>query len=199
MLLFNFNNWQFWDAYDPPNGTFGEQKVGFDGPNKVIYVAEGVTELDVQQDLYSAWKEWIIGTKEFPHASAYLNAFSVVGGDPITDTQSLGSTYFLENGWRIQPFPSDSPYVLTVNGNIYTREAGGNPFLFAQGVAVSLTRSNIIDLITVSGVNASITVGDLENIRDYVWDKALADINSTNTTGDKLKKDLTKTQYLALK
>jgi hypothetical protein len=139
-----YGNWQFWQDYP-------DQKVVFDGPNKTIYVAAEVTELDVKVDLYSAWKEWIVSSQEYPHPLAYLPAFTAVGGDPITNTTNLGVTYFLENGWRIQPAPSDTNYVLTVTGNIYTREAGGNPFLFAAGVSVSLVRSNIVEQVNVGG------------------------------------------------
>ena len=146
----NYGHWEFWAPYDPTQGFYGEQKVAFDGPNKIIYVDEGVTELNVKEDIYSAWKEWILGSQEFPPSSNWDQAFVAVGGDPITATDSLGVTYFLENGWRIQPSASKQPYLLRVNGNIYTREEGGNPFLFAEGVSVALTRSNLVDQVSVA-------------------------------------------------
>lgn len=150
LAAINYGHWEFWGTYDPQQGFYGEQKVAFDGPNKIIYVAEGVTELNVKEDIYSAWKEWILGSVESPPASNWDQAFIAVGGDPITATESLGITYFLENGWRIQPFASKQPYLLRVNGNIYTREEGGNPFLFAEGVSIALTRSNLVDQVTVA-------------------------------------------------
>ena len=60
----NFMRWEFWTIYDPANGLFGNQKCAFDGPNKIIYVAEGVTNLNVKDDIYSGWKEWIRGNQE---------------------------------------------------------------------------------------------------------------------------------------
>lgn len=194
-----YGNWNFWSTYDPVNGLFGDQKVAFDGPNKIIYVAEGVTELDVLTDLYSAWKEWILGSYEFPHPSAYKQAFTAIGGDPITDTQNVGITYFLENGWRIQPAPSGDPYVLTVSGNIYTRETGQNPFLFAEGVSTSLVRSNIVDLIRVEAIGVNITEQDIAAIADQVWDEALSDHTTDGTTGKKLGRIATKLQDIALR
>ena len=190
-VVFNYNSW--WNWADYPN-----QKVVFDGLNKIIYVSEGVTELDVKTDLYSAWKEWNVASTEAPEPRVWPKAFTAIGGDPISDSQNLGTTYFLENNWRIQPFPSKSSYLLTVIGNIYTRE-GDSPFLFAEGVSVSLTRSNIVDLITIEGVSAAITEQDYINMAQYVWDKSLSEIISSDTTGELLKKLLTKTQYLALK
>ena len=58
-LIYNYGNWQFWGAYAPPL-YLGEQKVTFDGPNKVIIVNQDVIGLDFRVDVYSAWKEWVI-------------------------------------------------------------------------------------------------------------------------------------------
>lgn len=191
-VTFWYGNWQFWEDY--PN-----QKVAFDGSNRIIYVNEGVTELDVQVDIYSAWKEWVLYSQQYPLASSYVAAFSIVGGDPITDTQNVGITYFLENGWRIQPFPSKTPYTLTVDGNLYTREVGGTPFLFAEGVSTSLVRSNIVDLIQVEALGVNITDTDLQAIASKVWNEALADYTTNGTTGHKLGKIATKVQDIALR
>ena len=133
-------------------------------------------------------------------------AISVVGGDPITDTQSLGSTYFLENGWRIQPAPSKASYTLTVEGNIYTREVGETPFLFAEGVSTSLVRSNIVDLIQVEAIGVNITEQDIAAIAaataaasaDEVWDEII-DVPRNQTAREKLRKIATKTQDIALR
>ena len=188
------NRWM-WEDYPG-------QKVTFDGPNKIIYVSEGVETLNVKTDLYSAWKEWKINSQEAPHSTAYLNAFTAVGGDPITGTQDLGTTYFLENGWRIQPFASKNSYTLTIEGNLYTREPGETPFFFAEGVSVSLVRSNIVDLITVEALAVAITEADIDNISnaaaDKVWDELLTDHQIEGSAGKKLKDNIKKNQYIAL-
>ena len=198
-IHFNYGSWWNWLPTD--EGGYPNQKVAFDGPNKIIFVAEGVTELDVRIDLYSAWKEWVQYSSEFPESAVWLKAFSVVGGDPITDTVDLGVTYFLENGWRIQPFTSKSPYTLTIKGNIYTREAGETINLFAEGVSVSLERSNIVELITVEALATSITPDDVTAIAnaaaDQVWDEILEEHQTAGTTGKKLKDNLKKTAYIA--
>jgi len=188
-----YGTWWAWEDYPG-------QKAVFDGPNKIIYIADGVTEVDVQKDLYSAWKEWKINSPESPHGTNWAQAFTAIGGDPITDEQNVGITYFLENGWRIQPFskPLD-PYVLTIKGNLYTRETGGNPFRLAEGVSVSLTRSNIVDLIQVEALGVNITEQDIAAIADQVWDEALTDHTTDGTTGKKLGKIATKVQDIALR
>jgi len=185
------NRWM-WEDY--PN-----QKVVFDGPTKTIFVNEGVTELDVKEDIYSAWKEWSIYSTEQGTATTWPKAITAIGGDPITADQNVGTTFFLENGWRIQPFASKDPYVLTVNGNIYTRETGENPFLFAEGVSTSLVRSNIVDLIRVEALGVNITNTDIAAIADSVWDEALSDHVTAGTTGNKLGKIATKIQDIALR
>ena len=217
LTTINFGNWQFWQDSDGSGGgfgaggNFGTQKVAWDGRNRIIYVNEGVTELDVKIDIYSAWKEWILGSPEYPFASTWKEAISAIGGEPLNDTLNVGSTFFLENGWRIQPFASKNPYILTVTGNIYTREAGGNPFLFAEGVSVNLTRSNLVDQVVAT---SSISSGDLANIAAEVWGTStLGYTTGSNVYGGlvkgidsdlgvvdtKVDKTLTKGEFLALK
>lgn len=215
-VVFQYNHWEFWLDSDQLGGGFGSggffglQKVAFDGPNKIIYVAEGVTELDIKIDVYSAWKEWILGNQENPNGSVWPEAISAIGGEPLSDVLNVGSTFFLENGWRIQPYPSKSPYILSVNGNIYTREAGGNPFLFAEGVSVNLLRSNLVDQLVAT---AAVTEQDYQNIAQKVWEYTklldtgvnsygtlVKDIDSDLTTvKTEVNKTLKKGEFLALK
>ena len=205
-IYFNYGtNWN-WDPNQFPN-----QKVSWDGENKIIYVNEGVTSLDIKIDVYSAWKEWSLSSPEEPSPISWPEAISAIGGEPLNDTLNVGSTFFLENGWRIQPFASKTPYILTVNGNIYTREAGGNPFLFAEGVSVNLTRSNLVDQIVAS---STLTEADKNAIADKVWGESILGYQTggTNFGGlvrgidsdlgvvdTKVDKTLTKGEFLALK
>lgn len=154
-IAFNYGEWTYWENYDPPNYV-GNQKVTFDGPNKLILVNEGVLLLDVQNDVYSNWKEWSLQRDN----SKYLTALTPVGGDPITNEVSVGDSYFLENGWRIQPYSAYNGYLLEVVGNIYTREPNGNPVNPTPKVSVLLTRSNISETIDTTPANQIDLIGD---------------------------------------
>lgn len=117
--------------------------VTFDGPNKIIQEisASGDNALDIVE-IYSEWKDWV----RTGDNSKFLPAFTVVGGDPISSTQNLGSTFFLENGWRIRPAELNHRFELV--GNLYTREEGGDPVVDTVGtfrVTVVLTVSNLTD------------------------------------------------------
>ena len=198
-LVFNYGSWWNWLPAD--EGGYPNQKVVFDGATRTIYVAEGVRDLDTKIDLYSAWKEWVLASTEAPSPIVWAPAFTAVGGDPITDSQDLGTTYFLENGWRIQPTPDGTSYTLTIAGNLYTREAGETPFRFANGVSVSLVRSNIVELITVEALAVAITPADVTAIAnaaaDQVWDETLSEHKTAGSTGRKLNDNLKKTSYIA--
>ena len=96
-------------------------RVDFDGVNSLIVVKSGVTELDVQVNLYSDWKEWV--SEPSPNVnSKFLEAFRTIGGDPVTAENLAGDTYFLTNGWRIRP--QESNHRLKINGKIegFTQE-----------------------------------------------------------------------------
>tara|TARA_B110000305_G_scaffold198147_1_gene224158 strand:+ start:3023 stop:3634 length:612 start_codon:yes stop_codon:yes gene_type:complete len=198
-IHFNYGSWWNWLPTD--EGGHPNQKVAFDGATRTIYVAEGITDLDTKIDIYSAWKEWAQFATEAPAPRVWSKAISAVGGDPITDNVDLGITFFLENGWRIQPAPSKTSYVLTIVGNLYTREPGEIPFRFAEGVSVSLQRSNIVEQITVEALSVAITDQDITNISnaaaDKVWDELLVNHQIEGSAGHKLKSNLKKTHYIA--
>ena len=173
-ITVNYGDWSFWRTYNPSGGYYGSTKVAFDGINKLILVSEGTISLNVKEDIFSVWKRWmqIPGTNN----SRYLAAISAVGGDPITTTEFLGATFFLENGWRIQPWAGK--YVLSIVGNLYTREVNGNPVNPTQGVSVSLVRSNLVD------GRIAITQEDYENIANEVWDELRVEHANEGTFGE---------------
>jgi hypothetical protein len=137
----HYENWEF----NPANGWYGPSKVTFDGPNKLMRVNYGEINLNVETDLYSEWKNWLL----WEDNSKYLKAFTPVGGDAKTDTESLDTTYFLENGWRILPWEGD--YILNITGNIYTREPGQSPSNAVSGVSTSYERSSIVTVKVAGG------------------------------------------------
>lgn len=116
--------------------------VTFDGPSRVITVIDQpgpVIELD-GAEVYSEWKVWVRTSDN----SKFLQAFSPVGGDPISLTQSLGVTLFLENDWRIRPVERD--HKLIVVGNLFTRD-GGSAFLPTLGAFTVNTETRVSNLV----------------------------------------------------
>ena len=94
---------------------------------------------------------------------------SAIGGDPITDATNVGITYFLENGWRVQPLAGD--YILTIDGNLYTREPGADPVNPAtvalneeSNITVNLTRSNLVDIVQTA--SSALTTGEKTILRE---------------------------------
>lgn len=108
-LTYFYSHWDYWNLY---------HKVTFDGVNKLIIINPGETQLDVQADVYSAWKEWAI----LENNLKYLNPISTVGGEPTVAGQRLDVTYFLINGWKIKPY--SGTYDLTLVGNIFDVDGG---------------------------------------------------------------------------
>jgi hypothetical protein len=218
-IHFNYGNWQFWSVYNPPL-QLGDQKVTFDGINKIILVNEGVTELDFRVDVYSAWKEWIVDPNQFN--AGYEEAISSVGGDPLPGDRQLGTTYFLENDWRMRTWEGN--HELTVTGNVFTRTGVSLfvPTLNPWTITINLNTATLVETIlpslslgaddiaavadatwaeTLSGTSA----GDrlialataLANVDQDVWDYII-DSDKSQSAGNKLKAIATKTQDIAL-
>lgn len=118
---------------------------------RIIEVNSSATEnlLDVLE-IYSEWKAWLLAE---PSRLGYPQAFSVVGGDPTIGSQSLGSTFFLENNWRIRP--AEYVHKLTLSGNLFPRGGGSVfvPTLASINVHTETFVSNIIDTSTTAGTS----------------------------------------------
>ena len=126
----------------------------FDGPTKTITAPAGTgptSEFVVTRDIYAAWKRWMALSDN----AKWAKALSVVGGDPITDTQSLGSTFFLENGWRIRPDERD--HKITLVGNLFTREPGESVFLPTLGGFTVNAETRVSSLVDSSVSRLDVT------------------------------------------
>jgi len=221
-VAFNYGNWNFWSIYDTPNKLYGDHKVTFDGENKLILVNYGEIELDFREDVYSNWKEWLHDPNQ--DNEKYLEAISVVGGDPLPGDRALGATYFLENGWRMRTWEGD--HELTVTGNVFTRS--GDPLfvptLEGWTITINLNTSTLVETIfgqaniatgdidaiasavwnnTIQGSDTGLTilnsiVADIAAIPDNVWDEII-DSTKNQSAREKLRQIATKTQDIALR
>lgn len=122
---------------------FSGPKWDLDTTLRLFVMNFGETELDVQIDLYSDWKELYVANSEL---RKYPPAVRTVGGDPISGVQNLGDTYFLINDYKIRPYEGD--HTLEIDGNLFTDPAGGDkvvPTLGTFTVLVNNTVSNLVD------------------------------------------------------
>lgn len=152
MISSYYGFWNYWNLY---------HKVTFDGINRLIIINEGVTELDVQQDIYSAWKEWVL----LETNAKYLSAFQTIGGEPTVAGQRLDVTYFLINGWRIKPYSGS--YSLNIIGNIFTSTgddikipADINRF-YPNNISININTSVIVRQLNNTG--DSVDLSGIEN------------------------------------
>jgi len=153
MLPMFYNQWDYWGLYN---------KVIFDGPNKLIYIVDEITEIDVKRDIYSAWKEWVlVGKETLAHVnSKFPPALRGAGGDPLGGGTFLDGYFFLINGWKLVPPKDNLPDDINITGNLFD-EAGGNIFqspdpntrLIRSTVSSRATRT-----ITETFVTASVTL-----------------------------------------
>lgn len=86
----------------------------FDGDSLVITLDSGITEIDVQDDIYEQWKDWMLSSSA---NRKYPAAFRSDGGNPLSSIINQGSYFFLNNtsGWRIKPPEEDITIYLTGN------------------------------------------------------------------------------------
>lgn len=81
-------NWQSeWLLYE---------KVEFDGATRQIIIHSDVSELDIRNDVYSAWVRWM----PLRNNARWLQAMRYTGLDVIPGGQT-GDVYFLRNGWKL--------------------------------------------------------------------------------------------------
>lgn len=146
MLPMFYNQWGYWNLFN---------KVTFDGPNKLIYINDEVTEIDVKRDIYSAWKEWVLVDGHIN--SKFLAAIRSTGGDPLGAGTFLDGYFFLINGWKLVPPKDNLPDDVNIDGNLYDND-GGNVFASPDS-DIRLIRSTVSSRATrtITEVTASFT------------------------------------------
>jgi hypothetical protein len=132
MLLWQMFGNDYWTLY---------HKVTFDGPNRCIIVNDGESLINIQDDVYSAWKEW----SRLRDYLKFLPACRTVGGDPTVEGNFLGATFFTINNWQIQ-ISDNTNFV----GNIFSDDFA-SPFKTEGDVKLAQAQvSNLIDKISVN-------------------------------------------------
>jgi hypothetical protein len=132
-------------TFDPIGLRIVEDSVG--GDNALDWVS-----------VYSQWKVWAALSDNIK----YPPAFRVVGGDPISDIQNLGSTFFLLFPWKFRP--AELSHRLVMSGNLYTDPAGSSPFVPTLGSYTVLIESAVSNL-----VDASVARLDLAQLLDAIY------------------------------
>jgi len=121
-------------------------KVTFDGPNKLIIINTGVTYIDVEQDIYLPWKQWVLDGH-----SMYPAAFRTFGGDPTVTDQNAPSYYFLINGWHVVA----TNVSVVVQENLYS-DNYDNPYIITNSSILS-KNSDIPGITDISNTLTGIT------------------------------------------
>lgn len=158
--------------------------VTFDPVARIIeeinYGSPAVNDLSALE-LFSEWKDWLLSD---PTRLGYPQAFTPVGGDPRTQTQSLGISYFMENGWRIRP--AEYSHKLTVNGNLFAREPGQSifvPTVGALNVHTETVVSNIIDAMQTFTAAYAAALTDLHRLAGLDATRPLVVTSTTRDAG----------------
>lgn len=165
----------------------------FDGNTKIISLNTGITLFTIT-DLYSDWKRWVATSDN----AKFQPAFRYVGGDPTIPGQSLGTTYFLLNSWKIRPYNAE--HTLIVEGNIFTDDQSSAFIhtLDCHMVVVQIAFSNLTTTVVVDASGGTITP---DSIASAVWNKSASssEFSTNGTIGDFLKnKVLTVSKFLGL-
>ena len=170
-------SWQLWDSW----GEEWElaEKVSFNGFLKRITVNSGVTDIDIGEDVYSAWARWMVreDNSRFPEAIRYA------GYDPIPGGYT-GTTFFMTRGWKFCYDPS----VVAVTGAMYSDNydtaywsVDGIKPIYPATVS-SLVNSSVSFQNVVTG-----TALTIEETRQAVWAATNLAAFGINTAGEKLE------------
>lgn len=199
LLALHPNWWDDWQLF---------HSVTFDGINKLIIINANESSINIKEDVYSSWKEWV----SLRDNAKFLPAIRTTGGDPIGGGQFTGDVYFLINGWRIIVDHS-----CNIDGVIYSDDY---PSPFVQVSGTQIVTNKVSSLVSVIAPVVTIDGGAIpsaSSIADAVWnalDRSLTTDNLTaadvwnfllsqpttpGSAGEKLKQVLTTGNFIALK
>jgi len=130
------------------------------------------------QEIYSEYKEFIADTAGSPSTGGlgFPPAIRTVAGDPVTDTQNLGVTYFVTNGWRFKP--AEGNHKWTIDGNVWTDPPGQSVFVPTDGPYTVNTETKVSNL-----VDSSVARLDIAQLLNAVYIDTVRGIAGTGTIG----------------
>jgi hypothetical protein len=90
-------------------------KVTFISSTKTIKFNSGVRSVDFQTDVYSAGKlDWLTDAQ----LHRFIFPVRSIGGNPLPGGKIIEPTFFLRNGWQMEPDSAD--HEVTIYGNVYS-------------------------------------------------------------------------------
>ncbi len=126
--------------------------VSFNGITKRITISglSNFSIVEVEKDLYSSWKNWVITDNN----AKYQQAFRPIGGDPIGGTQTVPPYFFLLNNWKVDFSTMEN---IGFDTNLYCEESSNittNPFIISgNGSAISKTSDAPVNTIQISSIS----------------------------------------------
>ncbi len=117
-------------------------KVTFNGTAKEITVNDTETDIDVESDLYSEWKNWVLTSDN----AKYEQALRTFGGDPISATQLAPKFFILLNGWKVRITTGNT---VLIGVNLYTDDSSF-PLIIEPTASGSIKNSDAV-VITTGG------------------------------------------------
>ena len=156
----------FWDQW----GLY--HRVTFDGENRLIYVADSATEVDIRRDVYSDWKEWV----QTYDNEKWLAAIRTIGGDPLGDSKYAGDIYFLINGWRLVVDLTK----VRITGALYSDDYNTAYYDANLNPQYPATVSQLVQTVQVP---MPVVSGSPASIAAQVWNELLTNYNLAGTFG----------------
>lgn len=148
-------------------------KVTFDGITKIIDILPGISSINVEVDLYSAWKEWILVGDN----SKYPQALRTIGGEPLVGGKVSPKYFFLLNGWVLRTYIGTG--TVFIETNLFS-EGGGNPYVSGgdRASVIANTNDGAIAVVDSGGGGLAPTA---EQNAQAVWEYLVASATSNGT------------------
>lgn len=144
MLTLGYNFWTEWEL---------QEKVDFDGINKLIIVYPHVTTLDIREDVWSAWVRW--HDMQDRGYDRFLLAMDRSGLETIPNGQT-GDYYFLKNGWKLLVDLSK----VAISGVMYSRDYQSPYFTPDEVVQFPAQVSSVVNAVTLT---QNVVTGDISD------------------------------------
>lgn len=145
MLASGYNFWSEWEL---------QEKVDFDGINKIIRVYPKVTELDIRKDVWSAAVRWLAMLNR--GYDRFLEPLERTGLDAIPGGQT-GDFYFLTNGWKLQVDFAKT----AVTGVLFSRDFNTAYYTFGGVAQFAAQVSSIVNTVSTT---TNVVTGDIADV-----------------------------------
>ena len=160
-------------------------KISIDGDARIMTILPGVTEIDVQKDIYSEYAVWIGKFNQGIANAGFEQAMYYIGGEDLGEGQQAPVYYFLINDWKLSLSTGET---VTIGYNLYSLNNDRIVCITSNNSQVKFNNSSAVLISADAVINLLNQIKNKTDLLNFVAGDVVATLDGEEVTLDEQSK-----------